>query len=193
MESKIFTSETAIALRWLQCMNSKGVLLIAEDELDISDQLVEDLWPLGFPIIAARDGKEMLDKALGNPLIVAILSDINMPVMSGIDVLKEIRRHNLDIPIVFLTAFAEKDRVIEALRLGALDFIEKPYLANELQNIMRQAADLGVRLKNVDRELELLAKKYKIRPEDLAKFKAMQKPILLMKERNAVYFNKKSA
>lgn len=166
-------------------MNTKNTLLIAEDEPELAAFLMEELVDLGFSVIIARDGQEMLDHALNNPDIAAILSDINMPIMSGLEVLKEIRQQGLETPVVFLTGDADKEKVIEALRFGALEFLEKPITISKLAKILTEAMELGIELKRVDDELSILAKQYAEKfgmdESEMNQFKALQKPILLMK------------
>lgn len=174
-------------------MIQKNVLLIAEDEPDISDVLHEQLWPLGYPIVTARTGKEMLEKIRSNPLISGVLSDINMPEMTGIEVLQKIREEGIDLPIIFLTGYWQKDTIAKALQLGALDYIEKPYKIEELKPKVAQLMEIGSQIKSVDQELAEMAAKYQIKSEDLKKFIATTKPLLLMKIKAGVIFNKKNA
>lgn len=173
--------------------DSKHIILIAEDEPDIADQLVEILWPLGVAVITARDGKEMLEKILENPRITAVLSDINMPIFNGIEVLREIRQRGRDLPVVFLTALNDKNMIVEALRLGAMDFLEKPYDIHQLRSVMSKALSLGIEIKNVDEDLARIAKEKNISDQDLAQFKAIQRPILVMKLKNKHVFKKTSS
>lgn len=117
-------------------MTIKHNLLIADDEPDLLEQLVELMSGFGYPILTAKDGKEMLEKASDTSNnVLAILSDIKMPVMTGLDVLKILREKQIETPIVFLTGYSSKDLVVEALRLGAMDFLEKPFDYDELKKV----------------------------------------------------------
>lgn len=173
-------------------MTVKDALLIAEDEPDLCEQLVELLSPLGCSILTAKDGKEMLTKAEdASNGIVAILSDIKMPIMTGLDVLRELRLKKIETPIVFLTGYSSKDLVVEALRLGAMDFMEKPFDYDELKSVVLQALDIGVQLKNIDHEVSSMAKKYQIPEKDMAEFNSIQRTLLIMKIKNHVQLKKK--
>lgn len=175
-------------------MTTKDSLLIAEDEPDLSEQLVELLSPLGFAVLTAKDGKEMLTKASDSSNgIIAILSDIKMPVMTGLDVLRELRLKKIETPIVFLTGYSSKDLVVEALRLGAMDFIEKPFDYDELKAIVQQALDIGLQLKNLDQEVSALAKKYQIPEKDISEFNSIQRTLLIMKIKNHVQLKRKAS
>ncbi len=175
-------------------MTQKYTLLIAEDEPDLREQLVELLSTFGYPILTANDGKEMLDKA-SDPSnnILAILSDIKMPVMTGLDVLRELRQKEVETPIVFLTGFSSKDLVVEALRLGAMDFLEKPFDYNELKKVFGLAVEIGLQLRNVDEEVSAMAKKYQVPSSELSKFSMVQKSLLIMKIKNHVQLRKKAS
>lgn len=174
-------------------MTIKHNLLIADDEPDLLEQLVELMSGFGYPILTAKDGKEMLEKASDTSNnVLAILSDIKMPVMTGLDVLKILREKQIETPIVFLTGYSSKDLVVEALRLGAMDFLEKPFDYDELKKVFQQAIDIGLQLKNVDDEVSLMAKKYQVPEADLIQFTSVQRALLIMKIKNHVQLKKKA-
>jgi two-component system, OmpR family, alkaline phosphatase synthesis response regulator PhoP len=106
-------------------------LLLCEDEaglrLAIGDRLREE----GYAVETAADGDEGLRRALGEPWDLLVL-DVMMPGRSGFDIVSEVRRHGLTTPIVLLTARGEVvDRVV-GLRLGADDYLTKPFAMAEL-------------------------------------------------------------
>ena len=171
-------------------MNKRLFLLIAEDEPDLLEILVELLSPLGFPIETAKNGNELFAKALRND-IAAILSDIKMPGLTGIEVLQILRDKDIHTPVIFLTGYGDKNIVVEALRLGAFDFLDKPFDFSELNNTVSEALDIGQRLKSIDEEVNNLVKKYNIQKEDIGKFKEVQKTILIMKIKNEIAFKAK--
>ncbi len=120
-------------------------LLIVDDEADIREVIKDTLMNLGLQIDEAENGLEAT-KLLENKRYDAILSDINMPKMNGIEFLKYIRSENIPTPFVILTAYGDKDLAIQALKLGAFDFIDKPWqLENMVQTVLR-ALDLGFEL-----------------------------------------------
>ncbi|MEK6772795.1 MAG: response regulator [Bdellovibrionota bacterium] len=172
-------------------MDKKGTLLIADDEPVLLEQLVEILSELGYPIVTAKDGNEMLEQVTQNPNIVAILSDIKMPGLTGIEALRALREKQIDVPIVFLTGFAEKNLVVEALRLGALDFLDKPFEFQILKKVMSQAIEIGTDLKSVDIQIAAMAKKMQISEADMSKFNLIQKSLFVMKIKNNAYMKRK--
>ena len=62
-----------------------------------------------------------------------VLLDINMPEMSGLEVLKEVRSENKSIPVVMCTSLSQKSKVLEAMKFGATNYLTKPYESEELQ------------------------------------------------------------
>ncbi len=114
------------------------LVLVAEDEPDILDILISYLDRAGFRTISARDGALALTLFWQvNPDIV--LLDVKMPKLDGIEVLRDIRRKS-DIPIIMITAMSEDIEKISALRLGADDYIIKPF--NTLEVVERVKAVL---------------------------------------------------
>ena len=78
-----------------------------------------------------------------------VICDISMPGGSGLELLKQVREQGLTAAFVMLTAHAESQRVIEALRLGALDYITKPFAASELIAKLDAWVEIGKRLRDL--------------------------------------------
>ena len=106
-------------------------VLVAEDEDNIRDGLIEVLEREGYAAIGARDGREALDLyERERPDFLCL--DIMMPKLNGYDVCREIRKRDAAVPIVFISAKSEEvDRVL-GLELGADDFIMKPFGVREV-------------------------------------------------------------
>ena len=112
-------------------MNSdKKTILIVDDEQPIIDMLVYNLEKEGYNTLEATDGEKAVDIAL-NQTPDLILLDIMIPKMDGLSVCKRIR-HNLNVPIIMLTAKGEEIDKILGLELGADDYITKPFSIREL-------------------------------------------------------------
>jgi len=106
-------------------------ILLAEDTLDLNKVITSMLEMQGFVVDSAVDGAQALELALSNGYDGIIL-DIMMPKMSGLEVLKEIRRRNIVTPVLMLTAKAEVDDRVEGLDAGADDYLTKPFAMKEL-------------------------------------------------------------
>ena len=89
--------------------------------------------PLGT-VLEAGDGKEALD-LLTNSSVGLILSDINMPNMDGIEFLRKIKADDAlkDVPVVMVTTEGSKTKVMEAVELGAVGYVRKPFTADQIK------------------------------------------------------------
>jgi len=121
-------------------------VLVAEDDTRMRQLLAAMLRRAGFEVTEAKNGAELLD-CIGNlgatptRSIDLIISDIRMPMLSGLDVLTEARWDRWDIPVILITAFGDEDTHAEARRLGAAAVFDKPF---EL-DVIRSAALLYAR------------------------------------------------
>lgn len=113
-------------------------ILVVEDDDGIRGLLVEMLGRLGFETVTAANGEEGLTAFRKQPLDM-VVTDIRMPVMDGLTMLKQIRRENALIPIVVVTAFPSVDSAVESLSEGADDYLVKPINLNDLENKVRKA------------------------------------------------------
>jgi DNA-binding NtrC family response regulator len=104
----------------------KSRIMIVDDEADILLVLGEFLNSEGFTIMTAQNGKQAIEKVLEMPVDLALI-DMAMPVMNGIETLKEIKRLKPEIPAIMITAYRDAEKVVEAFRLGAYDCIFKPF------------------------------------------------------------------
>ena len=88
----------------------------------------------------ANSGEDALDKLAGGvePTLIAILSDINMPGMDGLDLLAEVKRHHPELPVMMVTAYGDDERRRRAKELGAAAFLSKPVDFNQLRMRLRQ-------------------------------------------------------
>ena len=106
-------------------------ILLVEDEVHVVSFIKRGLSEEGFEISVAFDGKTGLDMALSGQFDLIIL-DIMIPEVNGIDVCKEIRKKNQNIPILFLTALGTSDNIVHGLGVGADDYLVKPFKFIEL-------------------------------------------------------------
>lgn len=116
-------------------------ILIAEDE-DATRQLLQfSLEREGYQVVTVRNGKEALQAFAANPFDMVIL-DINMPIIDGWTVCAELRKRT-DVPIMMLTANSRPDDVVHGIRLGADNYVTKPFTLKELrarvQAVLRRA------------------------------------------------------
>ena len=115
-------------------------ILVVDDDPDIREVLKDRLESLGYRVLTAAsgaEGLELLEKQ--NPQI--ILLDIEMPAMSGLETLKEIRKRQLDITVVMITAYGTIERAVVAMKEGAYDFIPKPFEPDHVALIVQKALE----------------------------------------------------
>ncbi len=106
-------------------------ILIADDDTHIVELISLYLQNEGFEIVLADNGKAALSAIEAGGIDLAIL-DIMMPLMDGWDVCKEIRKRELDIPLLMLTAKGESTHRVKGFQLGTDDYLTKPFDALEL-------------------------------------------------------------
>ena len=119
-------------------------VLIVDDEPDLREFLSGLLETLHIKTTQAASGEEALD-LLRTGTYHAVLCDIRMTGMSGIDCLKVALSEGITAPFVFMTAFSDISLIKQAVRLGALDFTEKPFDNEELTDIVHRAVYVGIR------------------------------------------------
>jgi len=101
-------------------------ILVVEDDPNLREAVVDTLELAGEAVLAAPSGPEAL-KVLAERPVAIVVSDVRMEPMDGITLLKEIRGRYPHLPVVLMTAFADVDRAVEAMRAGACDFLLKPF------------------------------------------------------------------
>jgi len=121
-------------------VNANANILVVDDDPDIREVLKDRLESLGYNVFAGASGVEALELLeKQNPQIV--LMDIEMPEMSGLEALKEIRKRQIDITVVMITAHGTIERAVEAIRQGAYDFIPKPFEPDHIALIVQRALE----------------------------------------------------
>lgn len=106
-------------------------LLVVEDEEDISLMLQDRLMFLGFYVTAAGNGAEGM-AILERMAVDGILMDIQMPVMDGLTMIKQVKERYPNIPVIAMSAELNKNKLIQAIELGANDYLLKPIDADLL-------------------------------------------------------------
>ena len=106
-------------------------ILIVDDEPSMREGLADNLEFEGYQTEMAANGKEGLDMIMSRKYDLVVL-DVMMPEMSGFDVCKELRKRNIAVPVILLTAKGEEIDKVLGLELGADDYITKPFSLREL-------------------------------------------------------------
>ena len=122
-------------------------ILLIDDDINLCKVIAYQLQKRNFTVTTANFGKEGL-KHFKNQSFDIVISDIQMPDISGIDVLKEIRRLDKQVVFIIITAYGSVDSAIDACRLGADDYLTKPFGQEQLFFVIEKA----VRLKKLQEE-----------------------------------------
>ena len=138
-------------------------ILIVDDEISICEVLSIALKKVGYQVQFETDPRRALERIRQDPFDV-VIQDLQMPGMDGIDLLREIKKVREETLVIILTAYGTWDRAVEAMRLGAYDYIHKPFdtqldikatVSRALQ-IRRQKKETGVTLDDTFREIGLV-------------------------------------
>jgi DNA-binding response OmpR family regulator len=117
---------------------------VVEDDAPIRRGVADALRFTGYDVLEACDGREGLATALDADIDLVLL-DILMPVMDGLETLRELRKVKPSLPVIFLTARGEESDRVGGLKLGADDYVVKPFSANELlarvEAVLRRSAE----------------------------------------------------
>lgn len=102
-------------------------LLFVEDEKDLLEIISDTLKKLQANFLTATNGKEALELIKENSDFDVLITDINMPVMDGLEMIKEIRKTNSDLMIIIMSAHTEIEYIEQAKKFGVNDYLLKPF------------------------------------------------------------------
>jgi len=114
-------------------------VLLIDDEQDFLDVLAERMRDRGMKVQTTTSALEAMDLAEGEDGYDAVILDLMMPEMDGLEALTRLREKNPDLQIILLTGHATIEKGIEAMKLGAMDFLEKPIDIQTLNEKIKEA------------------------------------------------------
>ncbi len=117
-----------------------STVLVVDDKEMLRDSIAVTLQRPGFTVVTAHDGVAALE-AIARKRPDAVVTDLKMPGLSGIDLIRKIREIDDDLPIILMTAFGTIDTAVQALKLGAYDYITKPFEGDELLIAVKRAIE----------------------------------------------------
>ena len=124
-------------------------VLVIDDDVGVLESTARMLRASGYTVQIAASGDEGLDLARGDVFDV-VLSDMRMPGLSGLELLSRLRAAHIDASFIIMTGFGTVDSAVEAMKLGAVDFVQKPFFRDELLMRVRAAADRRQLARQVD-------------------------------------------
>jgi len=116
-------------------------ILIADDKASMREMLTQAMEAKGFEVVAVPDGNAALEQAEAG--VDLVITDLRMPGRDGIEVLTGVKRISPDTEVIVMTAFGTVENAVEAMRLGAFDYILKPFSIDELELKVDRALDRG--------------------------------------------------
>ncbi len=117
---------------------TKKKILIVDDDPSICETLADILIDEGYDIITAFNGQEALEKIRHDSFNI-VITDVKMPIMDGMSLLREIEKSHRNIEVILITSYGNQGQQVEATRLGAYEYLNKPLNLEELKNIIYQA------------------------------------------------------
>ncbi|MDD5007439.1 MAG: response regulator [Syntrophorhabdaceae bacterium] len=126
-------------------------ILIVDDNKDLREIIEEYLKDGGDVTEGADNGKDALQKHNRNPYDL-IITDLNMPELTGIELMKTIRKDTDMTEFIIITGYASIDSAVEAIKIGAYDYIVKPFRMEELKVVVKNARD-KIKLKKINTQL----------------------------------------
>ncbi len=150
-------------------------ILLIEDEKNLRRSLALTLEMEGYAVEEATSGEEGLKRVASNEIDV-VITDVRLPEMDGIQVIREVKSLKPDVEVLVMTAFGSIENAVEALQEGASDYITKPFREDEFRVRLQKALDQR-RLKTRLRNLEL-ARQQQVGFENIVTVSAKMKKIL---------------
>ncbi len=119
---------------------NKGIILVIDDEDIVRTSCSRTLTPSGYEVRLAQNGQEGL-KIMGEDKVDIVLTDLKMPDMDGIEVLRKIKQDWPEVEVIIITGYQTVDTAVKSIKLGAFDYIEKPFTPDALINAVSKALD----------------------------------------------------
>jgi two-component system response regulator PilR (NtrC family) len=121
----------------------RPVILVTDDDQSLREFLEILLQKEGYDVALAASGDEALTILRDRDDVSVVLSDIRMPGMDGVTLLREVKKARPRTPVILITAFGSMDSAVSAMKEGALDYITKPFRIDEIRKVIRQAVSSG--------------------------------------------------
>jgi DNA-binding NtrC family response regulator len=117
-------------------------ILVVDDDASFRRVLEYQLKEAGYSVVCAADGKKALDLFSEHPFH-AVLTDLDMPQLSGNELLRQIKKQSPDTPVIVITAFATVDSAVDAMKVGAFHYLTKPLNRDALLHTLRNALEFA--------------------------------------------------
>jgi cyclic di-GMP phosphodiesterase len=158
-----------------------AVIFVIDDDAYLLDSVSRYLAELGFQVFSFTNAKEAMS-LLGEIKPGMVLTDIRMPVLTGMDLLDVIHSYNGDVPVILMTAYADLDVAVDAIKRGAFDFITKPfdfgYLVHSIRKALRYYSLLQMERSYKETLEETVAKRTRELTDAVSMVKSMSRELV---------------
>lgn len=131
-------------------MDRKAHILVVDDDPFTLDSTTLLIREFGYQVSPCQRASAALELMQASP-VDAVLTDIKMPEVTGLELLEQVHLQDPDLPVILMTAYAELDTAVEAIKMGAADFLIKPYRPLQLNHALKKAVDFQ-RLRQIERD-----------------------------------------
>jgi putative two-component system response regulator len=145
----------------------KNTLLVVDDDAYVLESISTLLKECGYIVHTSQNGNDAM-ALIKKTAFDVVLTDIKMPQLTGIELLQKIHAYDQQLPVILMTAFAELDLAVDAIKLGAFDFITKPYNPDYLAHSVEKAVKYTSLLKMEKNYKRLLEDTVRLRTHELA-------------------------
>lgn len=118
--------------------NTQHTILIVDDQMGVRMLLHEAFQEIGYKVEMAANGPDALIK-IDQVRPDIVLMDMKMPGMSGLEVLRELKKQGKELKVILMTAYGELEIVAEAMELGVAEYVTKPFDINEVRGLVKKA------------------------------------------------------
>ena len=167
------------------------LVLVVDDVAPMAEQYAYDLKRMGgYEVVTSADGRQALE-VLGSAPVDCVLLDLEMPVMDGLEVLRELERKGSQVPVIVYTGTGNFDRCVQAMRLGAYGFLDKadpmPKVVHEIESALerrRLRSEVGTLRRQLGRETSLVGSSAPLTKlqEAIARVAPVPSPVLVLGE-----------
>jgi two-component system, NtrC family, nitrogen regulation response regulator NtrX len=167
------------------------LVLVVDDVAPMAEQYAYDLKRMGgYEVVTAADGRQALEALASSP-VDCVLLDLEMPVMDGLEVLRELERKGSEVPVIVYTGTGNFDRCAQAIRLGAYGFLDKseamPKVVHEIESALerrRLRSEVGTLRRQLGRETSLMGSSMPLARlrEAIARVAPVPSPVLVLGE-----------
>lgn len=127
-------------------MAGRGFLLVADDDPEILRVLTKVLVREGYQALGAASGDEAMAVLRETPAVQVLITDIRMPGMDGITLLRQALALRPELKVVLVTAFGDMEECYRVMEMGAYEYLTKPFKIPELLEVLDRALDSGTSL-----------------------------------------------